>query len=341
MFLQLPTFSPASLEVCTNPLQNLVAVNLGAFQLTFSDASDLAAAGENIELSSFEQHEIADITNMQDGLNNLRDLLRGDLSDIKRFISNPPSGLVDFKRIAAQFGIGGTLVGLTGVSLNYIVHYGDHKNDGGNDNNNSGGQHTAATQTGTATLSTSIATPTAWLLNTVLGTSKEAFEDFVSKLPDHGSGRRIIFPALKYQNYIAKMTLEEAKAVSKYPIVDQIGANDPMEDPDIGAVSEQPKSQRNRREIVYKAMSPDHLRMISLPKNQRVANVNEVDPDPAVQYQYEESAGAGSYIYVLDSGFDFDHPVSIIVSSQSSNPIRERQAEQTLYLMYAISRANY
>lgn len=320
MFSQLVTFSPASLKVCTSNLRNLVAVNLEAFQLTSTDASDLAAAGENIELSSFGKDEIADIINMQDGLNNIRDLLSADLSDIKRFISNPPRGLADFKRIAAQFGVGGTLVGLTGVSLNYLIHYGDHKNDGGNDNIDSAGQLTAATQTGTATSSTSTATPTAWLLNTVRGTSMEDFEDFIKKLPDQGSGRRIIFPALKYQNYVAKMTLEEAKAVSKYPIVDQIGANDPMEDPDIGAVSEQPKSQRNRREIVYKPMSPDHLRMISLPKNQRVANVNEKDPDPAVQYQFDESAGAGSYVYVLDSGFDFGHAVSIIISSQSFKP---------------------
>ncbi|MCJ1427877.1 hypothetical protein MMC29_005783, partial [Sticta canariensis] len=277
------------------------------FSSIFGDASDLAAAGGDIELSSFGQHEISDIINMQDGLNNLRDLLRGDLSDIKRFISNPPSGLKDFKRIAAQFGVGGTFVGLTGISLNYIVHYGDHKNNGGNDNNDSGSQHTATTQTGTATLSTSTATPTAWLLNTVPGTSREAFEDFVSKLPDHGSGRRIIFPALNYQNYVAKMTLEEAKAVSKYPIVDQIGANDPMVDPDIGAEPEEPEPQHNRREVVRDSRSPQHLRIISLPKNQRVASVNEFDPNPAVHYTYDVSGGAGSYVYVLDCGFDFGH----------------------------------
>ena len=272
---------------------------------------------------------------MVDGLNNLRDLLRGDLSDITRFISDPPSGLKDFKRIAGQFGAGGTLVGLTGVSINYILHYGDHKNDGGNDNN-SGGQHTAASPTGTRTSSTSAATPTEWLLNTVLGTSREAFEDFVSKLPDHGSGRRIIFPALKYQNYVTKMTLDEAKAVSKIPIVDQIGANDPMENPDIGAVPNETKSQRNRRDLMYNPASPDHLRMISLPKNVPVSEVNEEDLDPDVQYQFEESAGAGSYIYVLDAGFDFDHDVSIIISAQNSNTIWERQTEQTF-----ISRANY
>ena len=257
---------------------------------------------------------------MLDGLNNLRDLLRGDLSDITRFISDPPSGLKDFKRIAAQFGVGGTLVGLAGVSLDYIFHYGDRKHNEGNNNNDSGGQHTAATQTGTATSSTSTATPTAWVLNTVRGTSREAFEDFVSKLPDHGSGRRIIFPALKYQNYVAKMTLEEAKAVSKYPIVDQIGANDPMVDPDIGAEPDElepmeAKPQRNRREVVYSLRSPQHLRMISLPKDQSVASVNEFDPNPAVQYTYDASGGAGSYVYVLDCGFDFGHVVSIMLSA--------------------------
>ena len=248
-------------------------------------------------------------------MKNLRELLRADLSDIKRFILNPPSGLKDFKRIAAQFGAGGTLVGLAGVSLDYIIHYGDHKHNGGNNNNDNGDQHTAATQTGTATSSTSTATPTAWLLNTVRGTSREAFEDFVNKLPDRGSGRRIIFPALKYQNYVAKMTLEEAKAVSKYLIVDQISANDPMVDPDRGTEleREEAKSQRNRREVVYSVHSPQHLKMISLPKNQRVADVNEFDSNPASQYTYDVSGGAGSYIYVLDCGFDFGHVVSIIL----------------------------
>lgn len=64
------------------------------------------------------------------------------------------------------------------------------------------------------------------------GTSLEEFEDFVRKLPDKGTGRRIIYPSLGYQNYVGKMTLEEAKLVSKYPIGDQIGPNDPMKDVD-------------------------------------------------------------------------------------------------------------
>ena len=115
------------------------------------------------------------------------------------------------------------------------------------------------------------------------------------------------------------MTLEEAKAVSKYPIVDQIGANDPMIDPDIGAEPEEPKPQHNRREVVRDSHSPQHLRIISLPKNQRVASVNEFDPNPAVHYTYDVSGGAGSYVYVLDCGFDFGHVVSITFSSQSSN----------------------
>lgn len=155
---------------------------------------------------------------MQDGLRNLRDLLKEDLADITKFITNPPSGLVTFKRIAAQFSVGGTIAGLTGVSLNYILHYGEYPD--------TRGQTTTATAAATPTVST--ATPTSWLLSTVSGTSREAFEDFVSKLPDGGSGRRMIYPALNRQYYVGEMTLEEAKAVSKNPIVDQLGSNDPF-----------------------------------------------------------------------------------------------------------------
>lgn len=222
-------------------------VDLKAFSLTCTEATNLATAGENIELSSFGEDEITDIINMQDGLTNLRDLLKGDLSDITSFITNPPSGLKDFKRIAAQFGVGGTILGLTGVSLNYIIHHGDHSNDGNSsneDNGNRGHQTAATATTATATSSTSTATPTKWLLNTMRGTSREAFEDFVSKLPDQGSGKRIIFPTLNYQNYVGKMTLQEAKAVSKYPIVDQIGANDPMVDPDVDGPLESVKTHQ-------------------------------------------------------------------------------------------------
>lgn len=175
------------------------------------DASDLAAAAEKLELSSFDEGESTDIINMRAGLNNLQDLLKRDLSDIKRFSANPPSGLVEFRRIAAQFDKGGTVHGLIGVSLELIVHYG-----AGNKNGDNREQQSAAT-----------ATPTSWLLGTVRGTSRVAFEDFVSKLPDQGNGKRIIFPALNYQNYVTKMTLE-AKAVSKNPIVDQLGSNEPM-----------------------------------------------------------------------------------------------------------------
>ena len=295
--------------------------------LICTGASDLAAASEDIELSSFGGGDITDVINMQDGLSNLRDLLKADLSDITRFITNPPKGFTDFKRIASQFVVGGSIAGLTGVSLDYIIHYGGHNNKGNNDGRN--GQNTASA---TAVVSSSTATPTAWLLNTVRGTSREAFENFVGKLPDRGSGKRIIFPRLGYQNYVGKMTLEEAKEVSKNPIVDQIGANLPMIDPDVeqrrnGVKTAQPstRDQHDRRalldghqhdrrvppgiEIVYDPVSPLHLKMISLRKDKKVIDLNEFNSDPDSQYTYDKSAGAGSYVYVLDCGFEFSHPV--------------------------------
>lgn len=290
---------------------------------------------------------------MQDGLNNLADLLKGDLSDITRFITNPPSGLVDFKRIAAQFGVGGTIVGLTGVTFNFIIHRGDHNGNGdgnGNDGNNGNrGQQTTATASATATSSTSKATPTEWLLNTVRGTSRAAFEDFVSTLPDRGKGKRIIYPKLKYQNYVGKMTLDEAKAVSKNPIVDQIGSNDPMKEMDSRensggnpqpskstrrqsdrrAVPDGHKHDRRAANAVYQRGSPLHLKMISLPKDQRVSDLNEFHTDEFTEYTYDDNAGGrGSFVYVLDCGFNFRHPVSVVLLKiqamlMDSHPIPE------------------
>lgn len=298
--------------------------DLKAFVLTFTDATDLAAAGENIELSSFGEGEAAtEVKDMQNGLNNLRDLLKGDLADIRRFITNPPSGLADFKRIAAQFGVGGTIIGVTGVSLNYIIHYGDHKNgnndnNNNNDNNDNRGDQNKATASATSSTSTATATPLSWLFNTVPGTSRESFEDFVSKLPDGGSGIRIIFPRQNYQNYVTEMTLEEAKAVSKEAIIDQMGLDAEMMDLD----SDGPQSirqQHERRtppgtEVVYQGQSPLHLRMISFSKDKKISDLNEFNPDISTQYAFDASAGSGSYVYVLDCGFDWDHPVSIILS---------------------------
>lgn len=199
------------------------------FSGLFQDASDLAAAGDNIELRSFEEGELADVIKMQDGLHNLRDLLKVDLADMTRFITHPPSGLVDFKRIAAQYDGDGTAKRLLGVSLGYIIHYGDHRyNDNGGNHSSNHGQGNQHTTPPSATETSSTAEPKSWLLNTVRGTSREDFEAFVGKLPDRGNGRRIIYPAVGYQNYATKMTLEQVKAVSKDPIVDQVASNEPV-----------------------------------------------------------------------------------------------------------------
>lgn len=166
---------------------------------------------------------------MQDGLHNLRDLLKVDLADMTRFITHPPSGLVDFKRIAAQYDGDGTAKRLLGVSLGYIIHYGDHRyNDNGGNHSSNHGQGNQHTTPPSATETSSTAEPKSWLLNTVRGTSREDFEAFVGKLPDRGNGRRIIYPAVGYQNYATKMTLEQVKAVSKDPIVDQVASNEPV-----------------------------------------------------------------------------------------------------------------
>lgn len=312
-------------------------VDLKAVTLTCTEASQLAAEGESIELTSFGESEIPDIVKMQNGLKNLRDLLKTDLTDIAKFITNPPKGLVDFKRIAAQFAVGGTIAGLTGVSLDYVLHYSDRDDNGnggniGTDNSQDaqGNQHTP---TAAATVTSSTATPTAWLLNTVFGTSRESFEAFVSKLPDRGSGKRIIFPAVGYQNYVTKMTLEEAKAASKNPIVDQVYPNDPVDvDMSVPESSAPPRlmtrDEHNRSAVsdghqyerragselvTVPIASPLHLKFISLAKDKRSHDQNEYDNALDTQYTYEKSGGAGTHIYVLDGGFDVSHPVSIIL----------------------------
>ncbi|MCJ1467711.1 hypothetical protein MMC07_006336 [Pseudocyphellaria aurata] len=100
-----------------------ISIVADVFSNIFQDTSDLAAAAERIELSSFEEGESTDVVKLRAGLNDLRDLLKRDLSDIKGFIANPPpGGLVEFRGIATQFDKGGTIDGLIEVSLKFIVH---------------------------------------------------------------------------------------------------------------------------------------------------------------------------------------------------------------------------
>lgn len=173
--------------------------------------------------------------------------------------------------------------------------------------------HESATSTTTQTSATSstsssTATPSEWLLNTIPGTSLDDFEAFVQKLPDRGTGRRITYPELKYQNYIGKMTLDQARIVNANPIVDQISANDPIDD-DLPPIDELRKRDPNVQ-ITRQPGAERYLKVLSYPRDRHWVDLQNNFDDPLNDYTFEASQGAGSFIYILDTGFDFQHPVS-------------------------------
>lgn len=127
------------------------------------------------------------------------------------------------------------------------------------------------------------------------------------------------------------MTREEAKAVSKIPIVDQIGPSDLVKIVNDGPGPQnfmrdpQPSIQRQRKrqavpdeeqvgrpqapdyDVVYQAQSPLHLRMVSIARNKIVRDFSP--DDKTTNFRSTHLEAGGSFIYVLDKGFDFDHQV--------------------------------
>lgn len=178
---------------------------------------------------------------------------------------------------------------------------------------------TTAQASTTSSTSSSTATPSEWLLNTVPGTSLDDFEAFVQKLPDRGAGRGIAYPELNYQNYIGKMTLDQARIVNNNPIVDQISANEPLND-DLPPINHLRKRYPNVQ-ISRQPGAEHYLKVLSYPRDRIWADLQNNFDDPLNDYAFEISQGSGSSIYILDTGIDLNHPVSIGPAGSDSRPM--------------------
>ena len=134
--------------------------------------------------------------------------------------------------------------------------------------------------------------PGPWLLNTKSGTSLAAFKAFILGLPDKGSGRQIVYDSLSTQWYETSMTLEEAKIVKGFPIVDQMVPNTPL-----GLVQDAQ---------IETAKSNDawHLQWLAVPRRLRIQGLR-----PFPVYHYEKSAGLGSWVYIFETKVDWTHTV--------------------------------
>ena len=179
-----------------------------------------------------------------------------------------------------------------------------------------------ASASSSASSSSNTAEPTQWILNTVPGTSVEAFDKFIKTLPDRGQGTRIVFPNLRDQSYVGLMTRAQAEEVNKNPIVDQIsGASaeyrvhdngsdfygEYNNDSIIESGHHKITSRAPRLDFVTEEFPYEHLHLLSWPPDRNFLDSPYV---PTEKYIREQSDGEGTFVYVLDSGVDFSHIVS-------------------------------
>lgn len=172
------------------------------------------------------------------------------------------------------------------------------------------------TASASASSSSNPAEPTDWILNTVPGTSVEAFDKFIKTLPDRGQGQHIVFPGLPDQVYVGLMTRAEAEEVNKNPIVDQLSQDtardagqweDQYANWNEGSVHSKVSPRAPSYSFISEPFTPAHLRLLAYPKNQ---NWYAQPAAMTAKYIRDSSDGYGTFVYVLDSGCDFSHPVS-------------------------------
>ncbi|KAL8735846.1 MAG: hypothetical protein Q9181_002675 [Wetmoreana brouardii] len=103
--------------------------------------------------------------------------------------------------------------------------------------------------------------PYEWILNITPGTSVKDFKEFIKGLPDHGAGEQIIFPSLDYQNYVGKMTRDEARVVNQIPIVDMIELAGPRKIIEISGLNSYMHSRAYNEEAseIYAIASRDRI----------------------------------------------------------------------------------
>lgn len=161
------------------------------------------------------------------------------------------------------------------------------------------------------TTSTSTATPSQWILNTVPGTTQSEFETFIQTLPDKGIGRRIVYDTADHQWYAGSMTLDEAKIVSRVPIVDQIVSNEVRRDTWEASSGSSLRTEALRKrdpefDIYERPGAEKHLRAISMAKS-ITWNIDNVMSE---EFTFESEPGHDTFIYLIDKGVDTTHYVS-------------------------------
>lgn len=296
----------------------------------FKGLSGLKTVADDIELTSFSGEDIPKVKEVRSGLGNLIDAVFDDTTGLGQWATSTSKGLKQLPKLATQLaGVAGGF-GATGGVLLAISQW----------HPTSPAQKHRKPDPASLTLSSSTSKPTAWILNTVPGTSVKAFDAFIKTLPDKGAGRRIVYPHLSDQCYIGKMTLAQAKLVSKIPIVDQLSpATGTFKHAAIGHASgfsnrtvlnsttidgrthkrsrlkafvEFGKPLRQKRDRAFTVINRDgtfqqvpyHLRLLSLWKDRNLMDRRNTN----VGYLYEATAGAESFVYVLDSGIQSIHP---------------------------------
>ena len=179
-----------------------------------------------------------------------------------------------------------------------------------------------------ASSSSNPAEPTEWILNTVPGTSVEAFDKFIKTLPDRGQGERIVYSNLRDQMYVGRMTRAEAEEVNKNPIVDQMSpdADGEVELADLdlsltdrfgqfwndsGLHLDKKRISSRQFDFSFEVQgdTPSHLALLSFPPD--VDWSHGAATRATAKYVREESEGANQFVYVIDSGLDTDHDVSV------------------------------
>ena len=243
------------------------------------------------------------------------------LKDLAGFITRPTQSLATIKRHAPKFVIGGTILALMAKSDSAVI---------------ATFPKPVPIIVGPSNSTTKKPVDEFFMISMV-GTSVEAFQRFIQALPDGGVGPQEHYDwPRKYQTYVGRMTLQEALAVNENSvqdgkrIVDMIGPNKIQTRSFVGAEPhdkawfdsnktpngtillprDDPKWDVRRR-----PESTLHLRMLSYDPQRPMSGLKDQPATGAgAQYDYlhDSSSGRGATIYVIDSGFDFQHEVSLL-----------------------------
>ncbi|KAI4198895.1 MAG: hypothetical protein LQ350_004960 [Teloschistes chrysophthalmus] len=245
---------------------------IDALGVASSDFSALSTQFNAIELDSFSGGGLTWVRNEQSALQTAAKTVSGWLSQLRTCATNLNCG----PKLTAAISILSAAQIYT--SLQDLIMY----------NGLIKASQTSKTPSSPTATPSSTKTPSEWLLNTIPGTSVDAFQKFIKTLPDGGAGEQIVYDAINTQGYVAKMTLEEAKVVNRLPIVDKVVSNEPMKSNKLLVPTNETTKQLQRR--------------FTAPR------IAVEDPSPRWDYSYEATNGEGAFVYVFDFGFDLTHP---------------------------------